>query len=219
MRSYDWKMRKRIGDAVTWILVLSGFILTWTGLTGPELLDEIAKFQLLEFVGSDVFRTILVITGVGFVGWSGSRWHKTNEPRRVSIGQSLSARGKSTVESASPSPRKGDAQTEDESSRTSSGNDSHAMLQEELRKAVMMKQRGTTIDSWATGMKPVDLCEVVEWERRVLELLEGWPLHVAMFTADPPERWGTLGMSAHWDPVGERLAHRMHALEAILRSS
>lgn len=93
------------------------------------------------------------------------------------------------------------------------------MLQEQLRQAVMMKQRGTTMASWATGVKPVELHEVVAWENRVLELLEGRPLHVAMFTADPPERLGTLGMRAHWDPVGDRLAQRIKALESILRSS
>lgn len=95
-------------------------------------------------------------------------------------------------------------------------------LQEELRHGVMLRQRahGSSMQAMASGISATTEEEVEQWETRVTDLLEdeNRPLLVAVFLADPPKRLGTIAMAAYWNPLGDRLGHRLQALDSIVRS-
>ena len=97
--------------------------------------------------------------------------------------------------------------------------DLRAQLQEELRQGMMMLERGTTKHAWAVGYQRVTEQEVDDWEAQVIRLLEDARRHdlVAVFTTDVPEKLGTLAGVA-WDPLGDRLRHRVGRLAGIVNS-
>ena len=55
---------KRVAVAVGTVV---GATLTWTGWTGPELLDRIASGPWLDFFGADWFQTVLLVAGLGTI--------------------------------------------------------------------------------------------------------------------------------------------------------
>ncbi len=52
------------------VAVAIGGLLTWTGWTGPELLNEVAETDPLSFVSSDLFRTGLMLAGLLIIALS-----------------------------------------------------------------------------------------------------------------------------------------------------
>lgn len=76
--------------AVALAVAVVGFVLTWTGWTGPELLDEIAEVPWLSFASAGWFRTVLVVVGLGTVGLLAHRWYRvadyTIDEFQVSLG-------------------------------------------------------------------------------------------------------------------------------------
>jgi hypothetical protein len=60
-------LRWRPSRWVRWALAAVSGFLTWTGWSGPKFLSEVSETSRFEFIGSDWFRTVLVVVGVAGV--------------------------------------------------------------------------------------------------------------------------------------------------------
>jgi hypothetical protein len=75
-------MRRLLGRG-WWIVGAIGTFLTYLGLFAPEVYRELSETDWLTFIGSDLFRTILVILGLGLISLAmvrGSRRQASQPP-------------------------------------------------------------------------------------------------------------------------------------------